>query len=60
VPGRTERGESITSCDAARVHIFDAIESEIRNYCRNWPVVFDRGVGSWLYDEHGRPPGGPC
>ncbi|HEX4222883.1 MAG TPA: aspartate aminotransferase family protein [Pseudonocardiaceae bacterium] len=36
------------------MHIFDAIESEVRNYCRNWPVVFDRGVGSRLYDEQGR------
>jgi diaminobutyrate-2-oxoglutarate transaminase len=29
-------------------------ESEVRSYCRNWPVVFDRASGSWLYDEDGR------
>jgi diaminobutyrate-2-oxoglutarate transaminase len=28
-------------------------ESEVRSYCRNWPVVFDRASGSWLYDEEG-------
>ncbi len=27
----------------------------MRNYCRHWPVVFDRAVGAWLYDELGRP-----
>jgi diaminobutyrate-2-oxoglutarate transaminase len=30
-------------------------ESAVRSYCRNWPVVFDRAHGSWLYDEEGRP-----
>ena len=29
-------------------------ESAVRSYCRNWPVVFDRASGSWLYDEEGR------
>jgi len=29
-------------------------ESGVRSYCRNWPVVFDRASGSWLYDEEGR------
>ena len=28
-------------------------ESEVRSYCRTWPVVFDRASGSWLYDEEG-------
>ncbi len=35
--------------------IFSERESAVRSYCRGWPVVFDRAVGSWLYDEHGRP-----
>jgi diaminobutyrate-2-oxoglutarate transaminase len=30
-------------------------ESAVRSYCRNWPVVFDRAHGSWLYAEEGRP-----
>ena len=33
---------------------FEKYESEVRSYCRNWPVVFDRAKGSWLTDEHGR------
>jgi diaminobutyrate-2-oxoglutarate transaminase len=37
------------------VAVFEDLESEVRSYCRSWPVVFDRAVGSWLYDETGRP-----
>ncbi len=33
--------------------IFEALESEVRGYCRSWPVVFDRARGSYLYDEEG-------
>ena len=35
--------------------IFEDRESAVRSYCRSWPTVFDRAVGSWLYDETGRP-----
>jgi diaminobutyrate-2-oxoglutarate transaminase len=34
--------------------IFEERESAVRSYCRNWPAVFDRAAGSWLYDEDGR------
>lgn len=34
--------------------IFDELESEVRSYCRRWPVVFDRARGSRLYAEDGR------
>jgi diaminobutyrate-2-oxoglutarate transaminase len=37
------------------MEIFEIRESEVRSYCRKWPVVFDRAAGSWLYDEDGRP-----
>jgi len=37
------------------VKIFESCESEVRSYCRKWPVVFDRASGSWLYDDGGRP-----
>ena len=37
------------------MEIFEVRESEVRSYCRKWPVVFDRAVGAWLYDENGRP-----
>ena len=34
---------------------FQRLESEVRGYCRNWPVVFDKAVGSHVYDESGKP-----
>jgi len=34
---------------------FEDLESAVRSYCRSWPVVFDRALGSWLYAESGRP-----
>jgi len=34
--------------------VFDDLESEVRSYCRNWPVVFDSAVGSRLTDVDGR------
>ncbi|WP_031510551.1 diaminobutyrate--2-oxoglutarate transaminase, partial [Streptomyces megasporus] len=33
--------------------IFQALESEVRSYCRGWPTVFDRAQGSRMYDEDG-------
>ncbi|MFV2103024.1 diaminobutyrate--2-oxoglutarate transaminase [Micromonospora sp. LOL_024] len=30
------------------------IESEVRSYCRDWPVVFDRGQGSRMFARDGR------
>lgn len=33
--------------------VFDALESEVRSYCRSWPVVFDTATGSWLRDVEG-------
>lgn len=35
------------------VTVFEELESEVRSYCRAWPVVFDRAQGSWIYDEQG-------
>ncbi|MEV5650575.1 diaminobutyrate--2-oxoglutarate transaminase [Nocardia sp. NPDC052254] len=34
--------------------VFDALESDVRGYCRVWPTVFDTARGAWLRDEHGR------
>ncbi|MGF1426409.1 diaminobutyrate--2-oxoglutarate transaminase [Kitasatospora sp. LaBMicrA B282] len=34
--------------------VFEKLESEVRSYCRGWPAVFGRAVGSRLYDERGR------
>lgn len=36
------------------VRVFEAIESEVRSYCRSWPTVFTTGRGTWLHDEQGR------
>jgi len=35
------------------VNVFESVESEVRSYCRSWPVTFDRATGAWLYDEDG-------
>jgi diaminobutyrate-2-oxoglutarate transaminase len=34
--------------------VFESLESEVRSYCRNWPAVFDRAEGSFIYSEDGR------
>jgi diaminobutyrate-2-oxoglutarate transaminase len=34
--------------------VFDELESQVRSYCRTWPVVFDTAVGSRLTDVDGR------
>ncbi|MCE0761530.1 diaminobutyrate--2-oxoglutarate transaminase [Pseudonocardia kujensis] len=33
--------------------IFEDVESEVRSYCRNWPVVFDTAKGARLWDTDG-------
>lgn len=33
--------------------VFTTRESQVRSYSRSWPVVFDRAVGSTMYDEDG-------
>ncbi len=33
--------------------IFDEVESQVRSYCRSFPVVFDKAHGSCLYGEDG-------
>ncbi len=32
---------------------FTQLESEVRSYCRSFPVVFDKAEGSWLIGENG-------
>lgn len=36
------------------MHIFDRLESEVRSYCRSFPVIFERASGPYLYDAGGR------
>jgi diaminobutyrate-2-oxoglutarate transaminase len=33
--------------------VFESLESEVRSYCRAWPAVFGKAIGSRLYDEEG-------
>ncbi|GAA1856302.1 diaminobutyrate--2-oxoglutarate transaminase [Myceligenerans crystallogenes] len=33
--------------------IFDELESQVRSYCRNWPVVLATAAGSVVTDENG-------
>ncbi|WP_086818645.1 diaminobutyrate--2-oxoglutarate transaminase [Allokutzneria sp. NRRL B-24872] len=35
------------------MEIFEALESEVRSYCRGWPTVFDTATGSHMTDEDG-------
>jgi diaminobutyrate-2-oxoglutarate transaminase len=35
------------------VTIFDSLESDVRSYCRSWPVTFDRALGSSVWDVEG-------
>ncbi|WP_067987021.1 diaminobutyrate--2-oxoglutarate transaminase [Nocardia caishijiensis] len=34
--------------------IFEAMESNVRGYCRDWPSVFTTAEGAWIRDEQGR------
>ena len=36
------------------MNIFETLESQVRSYSRGWPAVFDRAVGSWMYDVDGK------
>jgi len=36
------------------MNTFERHESEVRSYCRGWPVVFERAQGATLTDEDGR------
>jgi diaminobutyrate-2-oxoglutarate transaminase len=36
------------------LQIFERLESNVRGYCRGWPTVFTRSLGSELWDEDGR------
>ena len=33
--------------------VFESLESEVRSYCRGWPVVFDRADGCRVFAEDG-------
>ncbi|WP_431961979.1 diaminobutyrate--2-oxoglutarate transaminase [Actinacidiphila sp. bgisy160] len=39
---------------APTTSVFEAVESEVRSYCRDWPTIFDLAQGSRIRDEEGR------
>jgi diaminobutyrate-2-oxoglutarate transaminase len=40
--------------ECVETNVFDDLESEVRSYCRSWPVVFDTARGSRITDIDGR------
>jgi len=36
------------------MQVIDELESEVRSYCRLWPVTFEKASGHTLYDTKGR------
>lgn len=44
-----------TQSDAAEpaVETFELLESQVRSYSRNFPMIFERASGSWLYTGDG-------
>ena len=34
--------------------IFEELESEVRSYARNFPRIFHKAEGEYLYDEDGK------
>lgn len=36
------------------MNIFESLESEVRSYCRSWPVTFDRASGCRMWDDDGK------
>ena len=37
------------------MNIFQRLESEVRSYCRSYPVIFERAEGARIFDREGRP-----
>lgn len=38
-----------------KMNIFQRLESEVRSYCRSYPVIFERAEGARIFDREGRP-----
>lgn len=50
----SSRADSRTGSHTNDVSVFESMESEVRLYCRKFPVVFSRARGAELYAEDGR------
>ncbi|MCF6410479.1 diaminobutyrate--2-oxoglutarate transaminase [Pseudalkalibacillus salsuginis] len=40
--------------NAEELKLFEELESEVRSYCRSFPVVFEKAKGYKLWDENGK------
>ncbi|MFV2120560.1 diaminobutyrate--2-oxoglutarate transaminase [Streptomyces sp. Act-28] len=54
VPATGEGASSVPDAVEPVPSVFEALESEVRSYCRGWPTVFERARGSLMTDEDGR------
>ncbi|RYF37630.1 MAG: hypothetical protein EOO38_25960 [Cytophagaceae bacterium] len=45
--------EQTYDCRSPDTRAFELHESNVRTYCRTFPVVFTRAAGSFVYDELG-------
>jgi diaminobutyrate-2-oxoglutarate transaminase len=43
----------MSATTASNTRVFTRLESNVRSYCRSFPVVFQRAKGAHLFDEHG-------
>lgn len=44
----------MTDADGTPLSVFERHESNVRSYCRDFPVVFERASGHYLWDTSGR------
>lgn len=42
------------AASSGQTSIFDSIESNVRSYCRDFPVVFAKAQGATLTDHNGK------
>lgn len=49
----TKTATATTQPDAAATAVFERRESQVRSYCRSWPVVFERALGAEQTTEDG-------
>lgn len=54
IPGILKEAIPTSTTHAVGTTIFDALESEVRSYCRSFPAVFSRAKGERLWDDGGR------
>jgi diaminobutyrate-2-oxoglutarate transaminase len=36
------------------LHVFEELESQVRSYCRSFPTIFTKAIGSKMWDDNGK------